>query len=179
MLSIIYWGDFMINNNTISSQRIKIRDYKSKDVDYIISIHKKLYNDEYKFSSVFSDYVEKYVTLFDKSHDKNRENIWLAEINSKPIGVIAIVKDDESTAQLRWFLIEPEARSIGLGHKLVETALDFCREKNYTHVFLWTADILKAARHIYKSYGFNLTESIDNTTWTNKLVKEERWDLDL
>lgn len=157
----------------------KIRNYNSEDIEYIINLHKELYSHEYKFSSAFSDYVEKYVTLFHKSHDKNRENIWIAEINSKPVGLIAIVKESKDIAQLRWFLIEPDMRGKGLGHRLIKTALDFCEEKKYTHVFLWTADILKSARHIYKSYGFNLTESIDNTTWTDKLVKEERWDLDL
>ncbi|WP_434798189.1 GNAT family N-acetyltransferase [Terrisporobacter vanillatitrophus] len=166
-------------NNIDSSNNINIRNYKSEDVDYIIKIHKKLYSREYKFSSVFSEYVEKYVKLFDQSHNENKENIWIAEIDSKPVGVIAIVEDESKSAQVRWFLIEPDMRGKGLGHKLVKTALDFCKEKNYTHVFLWTADILKAARHIYKSHGFNLTESLDNTTWTDKLVKEERWDLSL
>ena len=164
--------------NTYSNE-IKIRNYKSEDIDYIIKIHKELYNREYKFSSIFSDYVEKYIKLFDKSHKEDKENIWIAEFNSKPVGVIAIVEDETNIAQLRWFLIEPHMRGKNLGHKLVQTALNFCKEKNYEHVFLWTADILKAARHIYKSQGFTLTESVDNTTRTDKLVKEERWDLDL
>ncbi|MEY7999214.1 GNAT family N-acetyltransferase [Clostridium sp. Mt-5] len=156
---------------------LKIRTYKLKDINYIIEKHKKLYKDEFGFSHEFADYVEKYLIQFHKSHDEDKENIWIAEINGKPSGVIAIAKADDSTAQLRWFLIEPEARYRRLGHTLLQTALDFSRKKNYNHIFLWTADVLKAARHLYKSYGFNLTESKNNTTWTDHLVKEERWDL--
>lgn len=59
----------------------------------------------------------------------------------------------------------------------MKMAMDFCKEQKYKYVLLWTADILKTARHIYKNYSFNLIESVDNTSWTDKLVKEERWDL--
>ncbi len=160
-----------------SEQTLKIRTYKLEDIDYIIKIHRELYEHEYGFESTFGDYVEKYVVQFNKCCDKTKENIWIAEMNSKPVGVIAITKLDDDTAQLRWFLIEPEMRGKGLAHKLMKTAMDFCKEKKYKHVLLWTADMLKIARHIYKKYGFDLTESIDNTSWTDKLVKEERWDL--
>lgn len=160
-----------------AEETLKIRTYKSDDIDYIIKKHRELYKNEYGFVSTFGDYVEKYVAQFNKCYDKTKENIWIAEMNSKPVGVIAIAKLDNDTAQLRWFLIEPEMRGKGLGHKLMKTAMDFCKEKNYNHVLLWTADVLKTAHHIYKNYGFNLTESVDNTSWTDKLVKEERWDL--
>ncbi|MHB1394524.1 MAG: GNAT family N-acetyltransferase [Clostridia bacterium] len=94
------------------------------------------------------------------------------------IGMIAIVRADDSTAQLRWFLIEPHMRGIGLGYKLMKTAVDFCKDKNYKHVFLWTVSILEAARSLYKRFGFELTESKSNDSWGAHLM-EERWDLKL
>jgi len=120
------------------------------------------------------------VLEFNKKHDENKENIWIAELNGKRIGVIAVAKgDNDYAAQLRWFLIEPIMRGKGLGHKLVKTALNFCKEENYKHIFLWTADVLKTARHIYGSYGFKLTETVPNKEWTDKEVLEEKWEMDL
>ncbi|KUO70420.1 MAG: hypothetical protein APF77_15685 [Clostridia bacterium BRH_c25] len=162
-----------MNNNLIT-----IRTYKQGEAEYIINRHRELYESEYGFGSVFSDYVEKYVHKFDKHHDENKENIWIAEADGKPVGMIAIVKADELTAQLRWFLIEPDMRGFGLGYKLVKTVIDFCREKEYKHVFLLTISILEAARSLYKRFGFELTESKANDDWGRHLT-EERWDLDL
>jgi GNAT superfamily N-acetyltransferase len=167
-----------MENNDLTESLI-IRTYKQTDMDFIIKRHKELYEDEYGFSSEFGDYVEKYVLKFHDYHDENRENIWIVEKDGKQIGVIAIVSADEAAAQLRWFLIEPEMRGRGLGHKLVKTAIDFCREKNYKHILLWTVNILGAARNLYKAYGFTLTESVKNDSWSKDIIYEERWDLEL
>ncbi len=158
---------------------ILIRSYKKEDIDFIVERHRELYDKEYGFSSEFVDYVEKYVKEFDKCHDEVKENIWIAEANGKRVGMIALVKAEDDTAQLRWFLIEPEMRGKGLGRKLMKTVIDFCKEKGYRHVFLWTVDILEAARHLYKVYGFALTEKVKNDTWTDDVINEERWDLSL
>lgn len=156
---------------------VVIRTYKAKDIGYVIARHRELYEDEYKFSKEFSDYVGKYVLEFHEHHDEAKENMWIAEVNGKVAGVIALVKVDDDTAQLRWFLIEPEARGKGLGRKLIETLIDFCKEKGYKHILLWTVNILEAARHLYGSYGFKLTESVENTSWTDDIIYEEHWDL--
>lgn len=159
---------------------IIIREYNDSDIEYIIKRHRELYKAEFGFSGEFADYVEKYVLEFNKKHDENKEKIWIAEYNGKQVGVIAVVKGDNNyTAQLRWFLIEPTMRGKGLGHKLAKTVLDFCKEENYKHIFLWTADVLKTARYIYGSYGFKLTEAIPNTEWAGKKVLEEKWEMDL
>lgn len=155
---------------------VTIRDYEAKDIEYVISRHREIYGAEYGFGPEFSDYVEKYVHKFDEHHDKRKENIWIAEANGRAVGMIAIVNVDASTAQLRWFLIEPEMRGLGLGYKLMNTVMDFCKEKEYKHVFLWTINYLEAARILYKRFGFELTESKANDTWGGHLV-EERWDL--
>lgn len=173
ILSKIRSGDesMEINNNPIL-----IRTYQPGDIEYIVKRHRELYEVEYGFNTKFGDYVEKYMHKFDICHDKTQENIWVAERERKVIGTIALVKVDDSTAQLRWFLIEPEIRGKGLGHTLMKTTIDFCKEKNYKHVLLWTVNILDTARHLYKSYGFNLTETQENEEWGCKLT-EERWDL--
>jgi DNA-binding MarR family transcriptional regulator/N-acetylglutamate synthase-like GNAT family acetyltransferase len=166
--------------NTLSAEihPVSIRPYRQGDLPYIIKRHRELYESEYGFSREFGDYVEKYVQKFDEKHDSERETIWVAENGDRLIGAIAIVKADDATAQLRWFLIEPEARGRGLGRRLMKTVIDFCLEKDYKHVFLWTVNILAAARHLYGSYGFELTETKTNDSWGKNLI-EERWDLQL
>lgn len=155
-----------------------IRPYEARDLDYIIGRHRELYDEEYGFGPEFNSYVEKYVLKFHEHHDSERESIWIAEVDRKPAGMIAIVKAGDNTAQLRWFLIEPHLRGIGLGFKLMKTAVDFCKEKGYSHVFLWTVNILEAARSLYRRFGFELTQSKANDSWGKDLM-EERWDLDL
>lgn len=156
---------------------IIIRTYQQRDINYVIGSHKKLYEEEYGFTKEFSDYVKEYVLKFHEHHDDAKENMWIAEVNGEIVGVIAVVKVDDATAQLRWFLVEPEARGKGLGHTLMKTLIDFCKENGYKHIILWTVNILEAARYLYKTYGFSLTEEVGNDTWANNSIKEERWDL--
>lgn len=157
---------------------ITIRNFVPDDVYYVISRHRILYDTEYGLSSIFGDYVEKGVHHFAQYYDKEKECMLISEINGQPVGSIVIAKSDDETAQLRYFLLEPETRGRGLGHKLVDMALDFCRKKGYKHVFLETISSLKTARHIYASKGFKITQSHKNPTW-GEGVLEERWDLDL
>jgi DNA-binding MarR family transcriptional regulator/ribosomal protein S18 acetylase RimI-like enzyme len=157
---------------------IVIRNFVDSDIDYVISQHCRLYEEEYGLTSVFSEYVDTGVHEFAKHYDASCECLLIAEIENRPVGSIAIAKSDNSTAQLRYFLIEPEVRGKGLGHKLVSKVLEFCRETGYKHVFLETISALKTARHIYKSHGFTLTSSHENPSWGEN-VKEERWEMDL
>lgn len=156
-----------------------VRTYMAEDIDYVIRRHIELYDKEYGFSSEFGEYVEKYVLKFHEHHDVTKENMWIAEEDGKLVGMIALVKVDDDNAQLRWFLIEPETRGKGLGYILVKTVINFCKENGYKHIFLWTINILGAARHIYKTYGFELTETAENNSWTRDVIFEERWDLDI
>ena len=157
---------------------VNIRTYRTSDLEYIINRHKALYETEYGFKPEFVHYVEKYVRLFDKNHDESNERIWIAEAGQEPVGVIAVVRADGTTAQLRWFLLEPWMRGRGVGRKLMNTALGFCAERGYRHIFLWTVSILDAARHLYRSSGFAITETKPNDSWAPGLT-EERWDMRL
>ena len=170
--------NFIKNTLLDGLKPISIRTFTPKDVDYIIDRHRALYEAEFGFTSEFGDYVEEYVKKFMENFDASKETIWIAEENGASVGVIAIVKADDATAQLRWFLIEPELRGRGLGHKLMDAAVDFCRDKGYKHVFLWTVNILEPARHLYKEHGFSLTEQKEHELWGHHLT-EERWDLSL
>ncbi len=154
-----------------------VRSFRPADADWIIRRHNELYAQEYGFGGTFGLYVDRYVRQFVAGNDPAWENIWIAEVDGEPAGCIAIVRAGPGTAQLRWFLLEPGLRGKGIGHQLMRTVLAFCRAKGYRHVLLWTVDLLAAARHLYRVYGFTLTETQVNHEWRPEPVLEERWDL--
>jgi GNAT superfamily N-acetyltransferase len=88
------------------------------------------------------------------------------------------VKFSEKEAQLRWLLIDPEVRGYGLGRRLLEEALDFCRKAEYSSMFLWTVNTLPVAAMLYQSVGFKQTEELTHKLW-GSVVTEVRYDLAL
>lgn len=156
--------------------QVAIRTQKPGDLGYIAYRHGVLYTEEYSLDPVFELYVLESLVKYAKN--KQGGEVWVAEADGQIIGFIGLVGIDEDVAQLRWFLIEPEYRGIGLGRRLIACALDYCRQKKYKKVFLWTFQGLDAACHLYKSFGFLPTEQVANTTWKAGTI-EERWDLTL
>lgn len=96
----------------------------------------------------------------------------------KLTGCVAITHTKDNVAQLRYFFLEPELRGLGVGTDLLHKALDFCREKKYSHVFLWTVSAQETARKLYKKAGFEITETSKNDNWGIPVL-EEKWELDL
>lgn len=157
---------------------ITIRPFMSSDIEYVISRHKTLYYAERHLSDVFSAYVDRIVYEFVDRFDQGTDCLNILECNGVPAGSIAIVKADGETAQLRFFMLEPEMRRRGYGNRLIELALDFCREKGYKRVFLLTITAQVIARHVYETHGFYKVWSRDKYEWGDGVV-EERWELEL
>jgi len=155
-----------------------IRDFIQADIEYVISRHKILYQNEYRLTQVFADYVDTTVGAFVENFNPSLECFLIAEMGGNPVGSIAIASVDNQTAQLRFFLLEPKARGIGIGKKLVDAALLFCIENGYSEVVLETFSDLKTARHLYAQKGFHIISTHPNDTW-GKNVLEERWVLHL
>ena len=155
-----------------------IRGYREGDADYIIQRHMALYLTEYGLSETFGAYVESLVRRFTQNLDPACECVLIPEIGVQRMGSIAIAKADAQTAQLRYFLLEPEARGYGLGIQLVEAALAFARKIGYKRIFLETLSILTTARTIYKRMGFEITHTHPHADWGREVL-EERWELDL
>lgn len=156
-----------------------IRSYRPGDEEYVIRRHRELYQEEYNLSEAFCEYVNINVRRLAENLNPAKECILIPEMNGKPVGSIAVAKFDDETAQLRYFLLEPEARGLGLGNRLADEALNFCRRAGYKRVFLITMNLLTSARAIYKSKGFALTDSQPNTEWREDAVMEERWEMAL
>lgn len=152
---------------------IIIRDQiKPEDIALIIDRHRVIYGEEFGFDQTFADYVTETLT-------EGIEHLWIAEWNGKFAGCIGVVEADTGVGQLRWLLVEPEARGNGVGKALMLQFLDFSQVKKYKTLFLWTVNKLSAARVIYERFGFQLREQKpEKLLWGQKLI-EQRWDLSL
>ncbi|QRG70246.1 bifunctional helix-turn-helix transcriptional regulator/GNAT family N-acetyltransferase [Brevibacillus choshinensis] len=156
---------------------VMIRPFRPGDVGYVGHLHGKLYRTTYQFGQMFEYYVMKGLTEF--MLDNAGGNLWIAEVNGQLVGSIAITRSTEQVAQLRWFVIDEQFQGLGIGKKLMDTAISFCVEQGYRHVFLWTVNILETARYLYRKYNFSITEEKLNAEWTKSTIMEERWDLEL
>lgn len=158
--------------------KIEIRhDFRPGDAGRLIELHGLLYSQEYAFDHTFEAYVAKPLAEFMLSQTP-RERIWLVDLDGVLMGSIAIVKQTETEAQLRWYLLHPALRGRGLGKKLMEEAIAFCRESGYKRVFLWTVSSLLAAAQVYRKSGFRLSEEHTHTIW-GCLLTEQRYDLEV
>jgi N-acetylglutamate synthase-like GNAT family acetyltransferase len=166
----------MCNSNSISPiLRVHL---KPGDIGYLTQLHGILYAKEYGFDKSFEAYVAKGLADFALATGPDNGCIWLAELEGKIIGSIAIVKFSDHEAQLRWYLVHPDCRGSGLGITLISEALNYCHDKQFKSVFLWTTSELTAAAHLYIKAGFIKTEQKTHMIW-GKLVTEERYNLDL
>ena len=148
------------------------------DIGWVISRHGALYAEEYGFDPEFEALVAAIAGKFITEFDHRRERCWIAEWDGEPVGSVFLVKGSERTAKLRLLLVEPSARGLGIGARLVAECVRFARQSGYQEITLWTQSILVAARHIYQAAGFRLTRSEPHHSFGQDLVGET-WDLAL
>lgn len=174
------WQAMVMIRNKLSDANdiINIRPFTQSDIEYVISRHKTLYYAERHLSGTFSAYVDKIVYHFVDNFNPQTDCLNILECNGVPAGSIAIAKFDDTTAQLRFFMLEPEIRQRGYGNRLMDMALDFSRERGYKKVFLLTITAQVIARHVYETHGFYKVSSQDKSEWGDGII-EERWELEL
>jgi GNAT superfamily N-acetyltransferase len=154
-------------------------DLRPGDLGRVVALHAVLYAREHAFDHTFEGYVAETVGQFAVRFRPARDRLWLAEIEDRLVGSIAIVGKDDAAAQLRWFLLDPDVRGVGLGRRLLGDALAFCRSAVYRSVFLWTIHPLTAAARLYEAHGFRKTEAKPVAALWGALLSEERYDLAL
>ena len=164
--------------NNASLDQISIRtELRPGDLGYVTHMHGRLYHREYGYGLQFESYVAKGLCEFYERYNAERDRVWVCEHNDRIIGFLLLM-DRGSAAQLRYFLIEPEYRGIGLGAKLLNLYLDFLMECGYRQSYLWTTHELDRAAFLYKRLGFTLTEEKQSTAF-GKPLREQRYDLTL
>jgi DNA-binding MarR family transcriptional regulator/N-acetylglutamate synthase-like GNAT family acetyltransferase len=140
------------------------------DFGWVIARHGALYAAEHGWDAGFEALVARIVADYVDAHDPAREAAWIAEVDGEPVGCIFCVAKDDTTAQLRILLVEPSARGLGIGSRLVDECLRFASRAGYRSITLWTNDVLVSARRIYEAAGFTLVEEEPHHSFGHELV---------
>ncbi|WP_329264159.1 bifunctional helix-turn-helix transcriptional regulator/GNAT family N-acetyltransferase [Streptomyces pseudovenezuelae] len=158
---------------------VLLREPGPGDLGWIVARNAALYAAEYGFNADYEALVARIVADFAEDHDPHLERVWIAELDGRPVGCVMCVRDDApATARLRLLLVEPEARGLGIGDRLVSAVVGFARGVGYRDLVLWTNDVLTAARRVYQRHGFVLAAEKPHRSFGKDLNGQD-WRLDL
>ncbi len=158
--------------------RIAVRAHRPGDLGWVVQAHGRLYHREYGWDERFEAFVARIAAKFLEEFDPKWERCWIAEMDGEPVGSAVVVRHSRTQAKLRLLIIDPKARGVGLGKRLVAQCVRFARSKGYRRLVLWTQSNLGAARHIYEAAGFRLVRSEPHRSFGARLVGEY-WTLEL
>jgi len=155
-----------------------LRPHQPGDIGWIIHRHGALYAEEYGFDERFEALVAQIAVAFIENFDAARERCWIAECHGGVAGAVLLAKESEDVAKLRLLYVEPRARGLGIGSRLVAECIGFARQRRYRKITLWTNDVLVTARHIYQAAGFRLVREEPHRSFGRDLVGQF-WELPL
>ena len=155
-----------------------LRPHQPGDMGWVVYRHGILYSQEYGYDENFEALVAEIVARFIQHFDSKAERCWIAERNGEIVGSVFLVKQSKTVAKLRLLLVEPKARGLGIGKRLVEECVRFARQVGYRKITLWTQSELQAARGIYQSAGFQLVKKTPHDSWGRHSISEI-WDMKL
>jgi DNA-binding MarR family transcriptional regulator/GNAT superfamily N-acetyltransferase len=155
-----------------------LRQHQPGDMGWIVHRQAILYAEEYGWDGTYEALAAEIVAQFIKNYDPKRERCWIAEKDGARVGAVFVAKASDEIAKLRLLHVEPEARGLGIGKRLVEECVRFARQAGYSKITLWTQSILHAARHLYKQAGFQVVREERHHSFGKDLTAET-WELEL
>lgn len=169
--------DGMALTDQLNIEDIHIRtELKPGDLGYLVYLHGHLYGIEYQYGVGFESYVAQGIHEFYQQYDPVKDRVWMCEHRGRIIGSLVLMHRGEHTAQLRYFILEPGYRNLGLGKRLMLLFMDHLKKAGYTKAYLWTTEELSRAAALYRKNGFYLAETKLNSSF-GSLVVEQRYDL--
>lgn len=153
-----------------------LRQHEPGDMGSVIHMHGRIYAQEYGWDEHFEALVAQICSDFINHYNPDKERCWIAEIEGQVVGSIFVVQGDEGVAKLRLLVVDPAARGLGLGTRLVDECIRFAKRKGYKKLVLWTNSVLVTARKIYKKAGFELVQQEPHHSFGHDLVGEN-WEL--
>jgi len=141
----------------------------------VTELHGRYYQREWGFGQFFEAKVATELSEFLGRFDEARDGFWTACVDNRVEGSITIdgIKAGSVGAHLRWFIMSSKLRGRGVGNRLMDEALGFCRKLNYGRVYLWTFEGLHAARHLYERSGFRLAEQHEGEQWGTRVIEQK------
>jgi GNAT superfamily N-acetyltransferase len=158
------------------SESFIIRSHEHGDMGWVTHRHGILYYQEYGWNQDFEALVSQIVSDFLKNYNPNRERCWIVEMANEIVGSVFLVKESETIAKLRLLLVEPKARGLGIGSRLVNECIRFAKKCGYLKLVLWTNNVLLDARKIYENNGFKLVKQEEHHSFGRNLIGEN-WEL--
>jgi len=162
-----------------TSKHYVLRGPRPGDMGWVVHRHGTLYFEEWGYDSRFEALVAEIVGKFVREFDAKRERCWIAEREGEILGCVFLVKASKTVAKLRLLLVEPSARGLGLGKRLVDECVAFARTSGYRKIVLWTQSELAAARHIYQKAGFSIAGEERHSSWGRGELVSEIWEMKL